>query len=260
MVNRRSPIMADKKIYFYLIGLLFLFSNRITAGMIEENVTFKSSSAADCLLEGILYYNSEVMEAPAIIVCHPHPKGGGDMNIPILSELAKRLVSNYTILRFNFRGVGKSQCDFGDGTKGSEDIRGAITFLETHSKIKPKKIFLWGYSYGSGEAFLTTLQDTRVSGSVLVGFPTRYIQGYDNIEGINNKKAPIHIMIGSEDTISAGMKESVTNFVTKNYRNIKLTVIPKADHFFSGFWGGIFDYSSDFFLGIIKDEGNSEKK
>lgn len=252
--------MENIKISILIIGCLFLFSGMIVAEMIEENVTFKSGSTDECLLEGVLYYNSDMINAPAIIVCHPHPQGGGDMNIPILTELAKRQKENYIILRFNFRGVGKSQCEFGDGAKGKEDIRGAITFLENHPKIKPKYVFLWGYSYGSGEAFYTTLEDTRVSGAVLIGFPSRYIQGFNNFEGINNKKAPIHIMIGAEDKISMGMKESVTNFVTKNYRNIKLTIIPKADHFFAGLWGEIFNYSSDFYQGIIKGEDVGDKE
>lgn len=240
-------------------GILLIFSLFSYADMIEEKVTFRANSSEECLLEGILYYNSEAVDAPAIIACHPHPQGGGEMNIPILKELAKRLGDRYSILLFNFRGVGHSQCSFGDGSKGVEDISGAVTFVENHPKLKPKAIFLWGYSYGSGEAFITTLQDKRVAGSVLIGFPTSYIQGFDNFNGINNKTAAMHIMIGAEDKISVGMKDSVTNFVSKNYRNIKLTVIPKADHFFAGLWGHIFEYSSDFFQGILKGANKAAK-
>jgi hypothetical protein len=252
-------VMSLKSILLALVCLVSLFTYRLTADHIEENVTFKSGSAQDCLLEGVLCYNSDGIEAPAIIICHPHPGGGGDMNIPIILELAKRLNKDFTILRFNFRGTGKSQCDFEEGIKGDEDIKGAITFLENNSTIKPKRIFLWGYSYGSGAAFNSTLQDARVAGSVLVGFPTRYMQGFSNFEGINNKKAPIHIIVGSEDKISIGIKEAVTQFVTKTYRQIKLTIIPKADHSFNTYWGGIFDYSGDFYNEILRDEGKNKE-
>jgi alpha/beta superfamily hydrolase len=251
--------MSFKSILLALLCLVSLLTFRLMAGQIEEYVTFKSGSAQDCLLEGFLCYNSDKIEAPAIIVCHPHPEGGGAMDIPIILELVKRLNKDFTILRFNFRGTGKSQCDFEKGIKGDEDIKGAITFLENNEKIKPGRIFLWGYSYGSGAAFYSTLQDERVAGSVLVGFPTNYIQGFSNFEGINNKKAPIHIIIGSEDRISLGMKEAVTQFVTRTYRQIKLTIIPKADHFFNTYWAGIFDYSGDFYNEILKDESTSKK-
>lgn len=240
-----------------LLASLFLFSFaviRLPADQMVKNVTFKSGSAEDCTLEGVLYYNNDETDAPAIIVCHPHPQGGGDMDIPIILGFVKQMSKDYTVLRFNFRGVGKSQCSFGDGSKGDEDIKGAINFLESYSDIKPKAIFLWGYSYGSGAAFYSTLQDTRISGAVLVGFPTDYIKEFNNYNGINNKKAPIHIMIGSEDNISFGLKEAVDQFVVKTYRHIKLTVIPKANHFFSTFWSGIFDYSGDFYKEILNDE------
>jgi alpha/beta superfamily hydrolase len=251
-------VMSFKSILLALVCLFSLFTSRLIANQIEENVIFKSGSAQDCLLEGVLSYNSDTIEAPAIIICHPHPEGGGNMNIPIILEFVKRLNKDFTVLRFNFRGTGKSQCDFEGGIKGEEDIKGAITFLENNPKIKPKKIFLWGYSYGSGAAFNSTLQDARVAGSVLVGFPTKYIQGFSNFDGINNKKAPIHIIIGSEDKISIGLKEAVTQFVAKTYRHIKLTIIPKADHFFNMYWGGIFDYSVDFYNEILKDEGKNQ--
>src|SRR5215212_11776257 len=54
--------------------------------------------------------------APVAMILHPHPQGGGTMNNAIVQALYKTFVRRgFATLRFNFRGVGKSQGVFDNG-------------------------------------------------------------------------------------------------------------------------------------------------
>ena len=54
--------------------------------------------------------------APVALILHPHPQGGGTMNNAIVQALYKTFVRRgFATLRFNFRGVGKSQGVFDNG-------------------------------------------------------------------------------------------------------------------------------------------------
>jgi|GEM_PF-73077 len=251
--------IIEKIAYLFIITVIVTTS--LLADVNLEKVSFKSIGIDRVLLEGILSYDKDKPTAPAVIFCHPHPGGGGAMDIPSYIGLEKHLnEAGLTTLRFNFRGVGNSAGSFGDGDKGEEDLKGAVRYITEHDTLKPKKLFLFGYSYGAGIAFDFTLKDKRVDGAVLVGFPTPYISNFHNYEGINNLKAPIHIIVGSKDNVSYGMKGAVTKFVLKTYQHIKLTLLPGAEHSFYGYWKGIFDYTSSFYSDILTGEINKRKR
>ena len=56
------------------------------------------------------YHHSEQKGAPVVLVLHPHPLYGGTMNNKIVYRLYHIFAQNgFSVLRFNFRGVGKSQ-------------------------------------------------------------------------------------------------------------------------------------------------------
>ncbi len=86
------------------------------------------------------------------IVCHPHSLQGGTMQNKVVTTLVKVFNSlNINTLRFNFRGVGKSEGIFDQGIGETEDL------LEIIEQIKQKyshpKISLAGFSFGSYVAF-----------------------------------------------------------------------------------------------------------
>ncbi len=64
------------------------------------------------------YHPSKVKNAPIAIVLHPHPQFGGTMNHPIIYQLYYAFAHrNFSVLRFNFRGVGRSQGSFDHGPR-----------------------------------------------------------------------------------------------------------------------------------------------
>jgi hypothetical protein len=63
-------------------------------------------------LEGS-YSPGKTPNAPIALILHPHPKAGGQMNNAVTVQLYRVFMKRgFATLRFNFRGVGKSQGDF----------------------------------------------------------------------------------------------------------------------------------------------------
>ncbi len=66
-------------------------------------------------LEG-RYHPQKQKDAPIAIVLHPHPQFGGTMNNKVVYNLHYAFHKmGFTVLRFNFRGVGRSQGEYDQG-------------------------------------------------------------------------------------------------------------------------------------------------
>lgn len=71
-----------------------------------EKVIF---ACGDIKLEGVQHIPVGKETFPAAIICHPHPRFGGNMNNNVVTSVAEKILSsNFFSLRFNFRGVGGS--------------------------------------------------------------------------------------------------------------------------------------------------------
>tara|TARA_B110001454_G_scaffold148771_1_gene138187 strand:- start:455 stop:1111 length:657 start_codon:yes stop_codon:yes gene_type:complete len=94
------------------------------------------------------YYKSEVPESPVALVLHPHPQYGGTMNNRIVYETYKCfLKKKFSVLRINFRGVGKSDGIFDNGQGELSDAAAALDWIE---KENPRYSQCWvaGFSFG----------------------------------------------------------------------------------------------------------------
>ena len=103
-------------------------------------------------LEGVLSMPpaSESQPRPAVVIAHPHPQYGGDMNNGVVMTLARKLDDlRVPGLRFNFRGVGGSEGSYDDGRGELDDLKAAASFLSAADGIDPERIALAGYSFGA---------------------------------------------------------------------------------------------------------------
>jgi hypothetical protein len=81
------------------------------------------------------------------VISHPHPLMGGDMTNPVVQTIAEALFAGgLSTLRFNFRGVGKSDGRYDEGRGEQEDVVAAISFLQVRGK---RRVILGGYSFGA---------------------------------------------------------------------------------------------------------------
>ena len=95
--------------------------------MNEARVSFRSGRL---LLEGAESAPPGTGPFPAVLVCHPHPSFGGSMDNDVVRSVCEALFEKSIMtLRFNFRGVGKSEGRFGHGIGEQDDVEAAISFL-----------------------------------------------------------------------------------------------------------------------------------
>jgi alpha/beta superfamily hydrolase len=99
-------------------------------------------------LEG-RYHPAKQKNAPIAMVLHPHPQFQGNMNHPIVYQVYYAFVARgFSVLRFNFRGVGRSQGQFDHGTGELSDAASALDWAQT---INPEARACWvaGFSFGA---------------------------------------------------------------------------------------------------------------
>ena len=111
----------------------------------QQFLTQGQDGEIECLLSTPL--NDETVNNVAVI-CHPHPLYSGSMNNKVVFTIAKTLNKhNIPVMRFNFRGVERSQGSYDNGVGEKEDLR-VVTELMT-SLYPNKSIWLGGFSFGS---------------------------------------------------------------------------------------------------------------
>ncbi len=137
----------------------------------ERPISFSSRGQPSLLLEGMLHAPIDAELAPINIICHPQP-ASSDMNDTLNIALARRLAETGMLaLRFNFRGVGKSQGQQTDGRLEPLDLAGAIDYALSQSGGNPAKICVIGHGFGAYIALLYAPFDTRIRTVVSISLP-----------------------------------------------------------------------------------------
>src|SRR5271170_1163538 len=113
--------------------------------MSEIQVSFRSG---DLTLEGL--FANPGANAPAVVVCHPHPLYGGSMHNNVVEAiLAAMWQAGYATLRFNFRGVGVSEGEHEGGPGEADDAAAAMSFLLAQPGVRKENAAMTGYSFGA---------------------------------------------------------------------------------------------------------------
>jgi alpha/beta superfamily hydrolase len=183
----------------------------------------------DGRLEG-RYHPQKAKDAPIALVLHPHPQYGGTMNNKVVYNLHyafHRL--GFAVLRFNFRGVGRSQAEFDQGIGELSDAAAALDYMQT---INPNARATWvaGFSFGAWIGMQLLMRRPEISGFVSVAPPANM---YD-FSFLAPCPSSGLIVNGSADRVAP--MEDVLKLVEKlkTQRGIEITheVIEGASHFF----------------------------
>ncbi len=121
-------------------------------------------------LEG-RYSHSKTPNAPLAIILHPHPEHGGTMNNKVTYYLFQTFVQRgFSTLRFNFRGVGRSQ---GIHDKGEGELSDAAAALDWMQDLNPNAPYTWvgGFSFGAWIGMQLLMRRPEVRGFVSVAPP-----------------------------------------------------------------------------------------
>ena len=95
------------------------------------------------------YYKNQKKGSPIAIVLHPHPQYGGPMNNRVVQEIYNVFIkNNFSVLRINFRGVGKSEGTFDTGQGELSDAAAALDWIERENQDY-SQCWVSGFSFGS---------------------------------------------------------------------------------------------------------------
>lgn len=99
-------------------------------------------------LEAVLQHRDPEIPQVTALVCPPHPLYGGTLHNKVVHKVAATLHEmGAAVLRFNFRGAGKSEGAHDEGRGELEDARAALRWLET--RYPGARRWLAGFSFGS---------------------------------------------------------------------------------------------------------------
>lgn len=121
-------------------------------------------------LEG-RYHPQPDRDAPIAIVLHPHPQFGGTMNNRVVYNLHYAFHSlGFTVLRFNFRGVGRSQGEYDQGIGELSDAASALDWLQAQN-TNAKHCWVAGFSFGAWIGMQLLMRRPEITGFVSVSPP-----------------------------------------------------------------------------------------
>ncbi len=121
-------------------------------------------------LEG-RYHHAKTPSAPIALLLHPHPQHGGTMNNKVVYTLFQLFVQQgFSVLRFNFRGVGRSQGSFDRGEGELSDAAAALDWLQTYN---PNASACWvaGFSFGAWIGMQLLMRRPEIASFVSVAPP-----------------------------------------------------------------------------------------
>jgi uncharacterized protein len=180
-------------------------------------------------LEALLEEPEHGEPAEAILVCHPHPKGGGTMHNKVVYRIARGLRKNgAVVLRFNYRGVNRSEGVYDNGRGETDDARVALEWLRRQYPDLPFSVA--GFSFGSRIALRLACTMPGARRAMVVGFPMTYADHRSVVLGCTVPK--IFIQSTNDEFGPAIDLESL--FAEAVLPPKQLIFIPAEDHFFKG--------------------------
>ncbi len=142
------------------------------AEIAEREVSFASAGQPAPHLEGKLAWAPGLGGARAgALLCHPQP-ASSSMDDPLTRQLAMDLATaGIVVLRFNFRGVGRSGGQQTDGRLEPLDLAGGVDFLLRQPEVRGERLCLVGHAFGAIMALTYAAHDPRVGLCVAVSPP-----------------------------------------------------------------------------------------
>ncbi len=184
---------------------------------------------------------------PGVVICHPHPLFGGNMDNNVVLAVAFELVEQgFAVLRFNFRGVGNSEGEHTKGEKEFEEALGALDFMRAWQQVDGNWVGILGYSFGTGVILGSPALQKRPK---VFAFVSPSIERLKSTS-LQKDKRPKFIITGNRDKLAGaeGLQAVLDSFVQPP----ELHVIDGADHFWMGLESQVVGPVSQFFLKNLK--------
>jgi uncharacterized protein len=176
------------------------------------------------------YHHESAQGSPIALILHPHPQLGGTMNNQVVYALYYMFVDRgFSVLRFNFRGVGRSQGYWDGGPGELADAAAALDWLQLQNQDSR---FCWiaGVSFGTYTSMQLLMRRPEIDGFICVAPPANL---YD-FTFLAPCPASGIMVNGDKDRVvpSASVAELAARTKVQKGVKIEHAVVPDANHFF----------------------------
>jgi len=180
-------------------------------------------------LEG-RYHHCKVPNAPIALMLHPNPQNGGTMNNKVVYTLYHIFVrQGFSVLRFNFRGVGRSQGQYDRGEGELSDAAAALDWLQTYNQ-NAGACWIGGFSFGGWIGMQLLMRRPEIEGFITVSPPADK-QDFNFLQPCPSSGLLIN---GDKDEVVApdAVKKLSNKLSAQKDITVEHQVIPGGDHFY----------------------------
>ncbi len=181
-------------------------------------------------LEARYTHNNEA-SSPSVLILHAHPGHGGNMNNPLSLQLHKFFSDlGFSSLRFNFRGVGKSDGEH-DGSEGElADSAIALDWLQNQNQ-ESNQYWVCGISFGAWVGMQLLMRRPEIPKFVLISPPV----GKYDFNFLAPCPASGLVISAEKDNLvdNSAVSDAVKKLNKQKSIEVKHELIRSTDHFFS---------------------------
>jgi hypothetical protein len=174
----------------------------------------------------------------AVVLAHPLPTDGGTMHTKVVFQSAKALARiGCVVLRFNFRGVGRSAGTWDQGRGEMDDFRAAVEYMA--AEYAGLEMWAAGFSFGSYIATTVGAGDDRICALIAIAPP---VDRYE-FASVKMSTKPKFIVHGEADELIS--LKLVREFYAQLHEPKEFVEIDRANHLFDGQAGEVGDALED---------------
>ena len=178
------------------------------------------------------YHRAPSDDAPIALVMHPHPRFGGTMNNKVVYQIYHSFVNRgFTVLRFNFRGVGRSQ---GTLDNGQGELADSAAVLDWMQSIHPSASNCWvtGFSFGAWISMQLLMRRPEIHSFISVAPPAN-IYDFSFLAPCPSSGL---ILQGTADEVvpEDEVSKLANRLISQRGPGIEYRTVPGAGHFFEG--------------------------
>ena len=176
------------------------------------------------------YLHAPEPTAPIALMLHPHPQHGGTMNNKVVYALYQTFVARgFSTMRFNFRGVGRSQGTYSGGEGELSDAATALDWLQTYN---PNAKYCWiaGFSFGGWIGMQLLMRRPEVEGFISVS-PPENLYDFSFLAPCPSSGLIIH---GDKDRVAPpeAVQKLVDKLKLQKGITIEQQIVSGANHFY----------------------------
>ena len=172
-------------------------------------------------------------KSPIVIILHPDPSKGGTMHTKIIFKMYKIFIeAGFSTIRFNFRGVGKSDGIFDNGEGELSDAACVLDWLQQYN-TNSKVCWVAGFSFGAWIAMQLLMRRPEINGFVSISPPAN-LRDFSFLAPCPSSGLIMH---GDKDNIASfdSTKILVEKLQKQKKVDIKFKAIKGADHFYENY-------------------------